>query len=210
MRATPASVGARGADSDPFSRSADAARAAMLRSSGIDFVFGYLGTITLAFVQIVLAAGLGFMPVTYAGEYEDGPNDEIAQLKALGIPTGVSVWLDLEGLKAYHSDIPTLIAKINAWADGIAAAGWMPCLYVGAPQPLTSAELHALHVVRYWKGQGRCVDRFNALAEPTNGWCLTQMWPSVLWPEGHAAQVLVDLNIVGEDYKARLPVLVVA
>lgn len=204
MKTELAAVGARGVDSLPFSEGGSLAQARALRAAGVDFFVGYLGAITPARLVAILAAGLAFMPVTFGGEYEDGPLDEIAQLKTLGIPTGTTVWLDMEGLKAFHSDPPTLIATINAWADGIAAAGWMPGLYVGAPQPLTSAELHALHVVRYWKGQGRCVDRSNALAEPTNGWCMTQMWPSVSWAGG----ILVDANIVGQDYRSRVPVWV--
>jgi hypothetical protein len=180
------------------------AQAQGLRDSGYDFFVGYLGAMNPARLAMVLAAGMAFMPVTFGGEYEDGADDEVAQLKSLGIPAGVSVWLDLEGMKAFKDDPIRLIAKINAWADKIAAGGWMPCLYVGAPQPLTSAELHSLHVVRYWKGQGRCVDRTGHLAEPTNGWCMTQMWPSIT-VEG----VLIDANMIGQDYRTRAPAWVV-
>lgn len=187
-------------DSLPFSQGGTATQATALAQSGVDCFVGYLGAMTPARLAIVLEAGMAFMPVTFGGAYENGPLDEVAQLQMLEIPPGVSVWLDLEGLKAYHTDPLKLTMLINAWADVIAAKGWMPCLYVGCPQPLTSVELHALHVVRYWKGQGRCVDRNNALAEPTNGWCMTQMFPSVT-----RAGVLVDGNMIGQDYKARTP-----
>jgi len=197
-------VGARGADSLPFSMGGTAEQARALKAAGYDFLVGYLGSMNPARLKYVLDAGLGFMPVTFAGEYEDGANDEIAQLRALGVPAGVSVWLDLEGMRAWKSDPKQLIAKIDAWADAVAAGGWMPCLYVGAPQPLTSAELHKLHVVRYWRGQGRCVDRTGALAEPTNGWCMTQMFPSVT-----RGGVLIDANIVGQDYRGRVPSMLV-
>ena len=201
MKTAQALVGARGADSLPFSQGGTAAQAAALRARGIDFFCGYLGVINAQRMGYLLAQGLAFMPVTLAGEYEDGPADEVGQLAALGIPPGCTVWLDLEGLTAFHADPPTLIAKINAWADGIAAAGYMPGLYVGSPQPLTSAELYALHVTRYWRGQGRIVDRHNALAEPWGcGWTMTQAFPSVTW-----GGTLIDVSIVGQDYEARVP-----
>lgn len=201
----PANVGSRGVDSLPFSGGGTTAQAQALKAAGVEFFVGYLGAMNPARLAAVFAAGLAFMPVTFAGEYEDGAADEVAQLKALGIPAGASVWLDLEGMKAFKSDPAQLIAKINAWADTIAAGGWMPCLYVGVPQPLTSAELYALRVVRYWRGQGSIRDRNNALAEPAGcGWCMTQMFPSVTW-----GGVLVDANIIGQDYKARVPAWVV-
>jgi len=201
MRAVTATVGARGVDSLPFAQAGTTSQAAALKASGVEFLVAYLGVINPARLAIVLASGLAFMPVTLAGEYEDGPSDEIGQLKTLGIPAGTSVWLDLEGMKAFRSDPLALVNKINTWADAIAEGGWMPCLYVGSPQPLTSRELWALRVKRYWRGQGRIVDRNNALAEPWNcGWCMTQMFPSVTW-----GGVLVDANIIGQDYLARVP-----
>lgn len=206
MKIEPALVGARGADSLPFSSGGTVGQAVALKAAGYDFFVGYLGAMNAARLGHVLAAGLAFMPVTFGGEYLDGADDEIAQLKALGIPAGCSVWLDMEGLKAFRTDPAKLIAMVNAWADAIASGGWMPCLYVGVPQPLTSAELNALHVVRYWKGQGSVRDRNNALAEPSGcGWTMTQMFPSVV-----RGGVLIDANIVGQDYKARVPTWAVA
>src|SRR5205085_2786401 len=131
------------------------------------FFVGYLGVINAARVKYILDAGMAFMPVTLAGEYNDGPADEIGQIKALGLPPGCTVWLDLEGMAAFKTKPAELIAKINAWADAITAAGYMPGLYVGVPQPLTSDELWSLRVKRYWRGQGSIRDRSNALAEPT-------------------------------------------
>ena len=73
------------------------------------------------------------------------------------------------------------------------------------PQPLTSEELYALKgITRYWKGQGSQRDRNNSLAEPKGcGWCMTQMWPSYI-----RYGVLVDANMVGQDYKGRTPTMV--
>lgn len=206
MKAESAYVGALVVDSLPFAQGGTLAQAQALKARGVSCVVGYLGVINAARVAAILEAGLAFMPVTLAGEYEDGPDDEVLQLKALGIPRGATVWLDLEGMKAFKSPPAEFAAKINRWADAIAAAGFQPGLYVGVPQPFTSAELYALHVVRYWHGQGSVRDRTNALAEPyPRGWCMTQMFPSVVW-----GGVLVDANIVGQDYKTGVPSWVVS
>ncbi len=110
------------------------------------------------------------------------------------------MWLDLEGLPAFHEDPALLIANANAWAKDVEAAGYMPCLYVGVPQPLTSAELWALRHVRYWHGQGDIRDRNNAKAAPKCGFCMTQKWPSVT-----RAGVLVDDNTLQADALGRVP-----
>lgn len=169
-----------------------------LASLDVDGVVGYLGAINRARMEYVLAAAMGFFAVTFGSAY-DG-RAAVAHLESLGSPVGMSVVLDLEGLGAFHSVPATLISSINGWSELIAGAGYMPCLYVGVPQPLTSEELTKLAVVRYWKGQGRCVDRYGHLAEPESGWCMTQVYPSIM-----LGDVKVDDNLVGQDYHGRVP-----
>jgi hypothetical protein len=73
--------------------------------------------------------------------------------------------------------------------------------YFGSPQPLTSDEMWHLKLKRYWRGQGSIRDRHNQLAEPTKcGWCVTQMFPSVV-----RGGVLVDIDVIGQDYLRRVP-----
>lgn len=204
MKTEAAKVGARGIDSLPFSMGGTAAQAKALKADGIDFVVGYLGVINATRVQYVLDAGLAFMAVTLGGRY-DGPT-AVQQIKGLGLSENSSVWLDLEGLDAFHTDPTVLASKVNDWSKAIVVAKQMPCLYVGVPQPFTSDELWSLATVRYWRGQGSIRDRKGALAEPTRcGWCQTQMYPSVV-RDG----VLVDFNIIGQDYLQRVPNWVVA
>lgn len=202
-------VGARGIDSVQFSNSGTMVQAAVIRASGVEFVVGYLGSVTPARLAIVLTAGLAFMPVTYAGEFFDGGADEVAQLQALGLPAGCTVWLDLEGDKSAHWPADDLIAKINAWANAIKAAGYEPGLYVGSPQPLTGEELGKLQVQRYWKAPSRVQDRFGAFHDTPSlgpskpiGFCMWQMWPQGVW---HSSGVNVDVNIIGQDYRGRVP-----
>ena len=197
-------TGSRLVDSLPFSQQGTAAQAAALKAAGVDGLIGYLGAMNAERLRYVLDAGLGFMPVTFAGAYNNGPQDEILQLRALGIPAGTTVWLDMEG-RGTLTDVDGLKGKINAWAGAIKAMGYEPGLYCGVPQPFTSAELYALAVVRYWESGSDVRDRNNALAKPNCGYCLRQFLP-----QGFHAGVFVDFNMVGQDFKGRLPTWCVA
>lgn len=206
MRVATAHVGACIVDSLPFSQTGTFVEAQNLVRLGADGLAGYLGVINKQRLNNLLAAGLAFIPVTLAGAYNDGANDELAQLKALGIPKGATVYVDMEGLIAFKTEPQRIIYAMDSWANAIKTAGYIPGLYVGSPQPLTSEELWKLKVERYWKGQGSCRDRNGDLAEPRGcGWGMTQMWPSVT-----AGGVLVDWNMVGADYLSRMPSWVVA
>ena len=116
----------------------------------------------------------------------------------LRIPQNVTVWLDLEGVPVTTMP-PELAAKINAWAHAVQGAGFVAGLYVGAGCSLTSEELYALAVTRYWKGASRIVDRNGELAEPKCGWCMVQLQPCNTNRNG----VLVDLDVAQEDYFGR-------
>ncbi len=204
MSTEAARVGAVCADSLPFSQSGTAAQARALRAAGIEAMWGYLGVITTQRLGYILDAGMAFMPVTLAGRY--GPDPALAQLRYLGITPDVTVTLDVEGLDAFRREPVSFSKILNYWADTIAAAGWMPGGYFGSPQPFTSDELWALHFKRYWRGQGSIRDRHNALAEPTKcGWYATQVYPSVV-----RGGVLVDLEMIGQDYLRRVPNWMVA
>ncbi len=203
MKIIDAPVGSLIVDSLPFSQAGISTQAMNLKTSGVFGVAGYLGVINSVRLGYVLAAGLGFMAVTLAGQY-DGPT-AVKQAQALALPKGSTIFLDVEGLTAFHANIPDLTAKINAWGTAIVAAGFIAGLYVGVPQPFTSDELWKLNVQRYWKGQGSVRDRNNALAEPTKcGFCVTQAYPSV-----QRGGTLVDVNMVGQDYLQRVPSLIV-
>ncbi|MBX3218932.1 MAG: peptidoglycan-binding protein [Labilithrix sp.] len=114
-------------------------------------------------------------------------------------------------MTAYRTPATELIAKINAWADAVANAGYQPGLYIGSPQPLTGKELYALKVVRYWKAPARVVDRFGELGEPNCGYCMYQLWPEIHWPSNDDPnRVWVDVDFIQQDYKGRVPSWVVA
>lgn len=202
MKAVDSKGGDMVVDSLPLSQSGTDAQVQALKAAGVKGVAVYLGVAKASLVASIVAAGMGVFPVTLAGEYKDGPQDEVANLTALGLPKGIHVFLDMEGLEAFHTDPAKLISMVNSWADGVRAAGYKPALYVGVPQPLTSSELYALRVELYWRGQGRVTDRNNALAEPWGcGWAVFQSYPSrnlgtpASW---------VDVDMVNQDYKGRV------
>lgn len=201
-----ATAGALVVDSLPFSLGGNAAIARALRAEGVDCLVGYLGGINAARVEALTEAGIAFMPVTYGmvSEHWNGPAT-VSQCQKLELPAGCSVWLDMEGLKVFHTDPGLLMERANAWALDVEKAGFMPCLYVGVPQPLTGAELYSMRHVRYWHGQGQVRDRHNTFANPDCGWCMQQKWPSL-----RRGGLLVDDNTIAPDNQGRLPAWVVA
>jgi len=201
MRTEQAFVGAHGVDSLPFSQNGTQDQANALKASGIDFFVGYLQAMNPQRLQFLHNAGLAFIPVTFAGNY-DG-NAAVKALHALGISQGCTVFLDLEGLKAFQTPPQVLETIINLWAQLIRAGGYQPGLYVGSPQPFTADELYRLQVVRYWKAPSRVVDRFGKSYDgPQCGFCMFQMWPQGTWKD---TGVFVDHNIIGQDFQGRLP-----
>jgi len=213
-------VGSRIVDSLPFSNGGTSIQAAALKADAVDGLVGYLGAMTKDRLENVLRAGLGFMAVTFAGEYKDGAADELAQLKAIGVLPGVTVWLDLEGLDAYNTPIADLKKLIEGWAQPITGAGFIAGLYVGAPQPFTGEQLQGLNfITRYWLGQGRCMSKPGNPtptepardAYPKRGWCMRQDWHGqkngLVW---RRSGVLVDTNGVQVDHFGALPTWMIA
>lgn len=174
-----------------------------LRSDGVDGVALYLGVASPEHVTACHAAGLYVLGVTLAGRYDGAL--AASQAHALGLSQGTCVFLDVEGKTAYETPAAAMIAQIKAWAQHVAAAGFTPGLYLGAPQPLTSQEAYELPVQRYWQGQGSMRDRTGALVEPRCGWCMRQAYPSRV-----RGGILVDGNQVQKDFFGRLPMVCAA
>jgi hypothetical protein len=211
MRTELAEVGARVVDSYPFSANGTEDQAHLLAKSEVDGLFGYLGAINPTRLRYVLDAGMAFLPVTFANHFDGGR--AVAQLEALGIPQGTTTFLDVENVwptplnsntLVMSSDL--LIARIDAWAEAIDHAGYEPGLYPGSPQPLTSDQLWKLKVRRYWDALSEERDVNGDLARPRCGFCVSQMYPSRVWRD---TGVLVDVNMIGEDFLKRLPTWVV-
>ncbi len=69
-----------------------------------------------------------------------------------GLPAGVTVWLDLEGVAA-GSPPQNVIDYCNAWHAEVTAVGYVSGVYVGASPGLTADQLYwDLHTSHYWRG----------------------------------------------------------
>ena len=159
----PAQAGARGFDANtPLS---DAAAKAFVQA-GFSFCLRYVGRtemhsndLTAQEAQRMLNAGLALMAVqhvlnpgwapTQALGTEYGRN-AAAFTKAIGFPPGVSVWLDLECV-ADNTAAADVVAYCNAWYDEVAAAGYVPGVYVGFAPGLSGQQLYSkLKFSSYW------------------------------------------------------------
>lgn len=160
---------------------------AKLKAARVMWRAAYIEKITAQELADQLAAGIAFMPVTYALDFNAGSH--VARLEALGIPKGVTVWLDVEGSNLDALDI---ITKINTWAAYINAAGYEAGLYIGAGMPLTDAQLYALPLVkRYWHSVSRVPD------PRVRGCCVRQLRPNDVYPTG----IDVDVDVSEPDYE---------
>jgi hypothetical protein len=183
----------------------DATSAAALKAAGMQFAIRYLGSVTASELEAILDAGLFFMPVTFsrgggwvptaAMGASDGQQD-VQHLKALGIITGCTVWIDLEGVDpATPADVVS--AWVNARAAVLKSAGFDVGLYVGANCILSSEQLYALPTVdRYWKSLSK-------VPEPTCGFAMYQLYKTVT-----VAGVEVDVDCIQYDWQGRLPIVV--
>jgi|SRR5271157_5909624 len=167
------------------------------------FVIRYLEAVTEAECQYILSAGKALGLCTFAEDFDGVAH--AAKLASLGYPKGCTVFLDVEGVTL---DPVVLIQRIDTWAHTIRAQGYDPGKYHGPQSLLTSRELTALAVDRYWKGAGRTVDRYDVEAAPYSGYCVFQLTndsktgdTALDIPRG----LVVDVDAVRRDFQGRLP-----
>lgn len=110
--------------------------------------------------QAILGAGLALMPVQHVeSEKSWVPTPEkgtafgrtgAKDCARIGIPPGVSVWCDLEGV-ALGTPAQDVIDYCNNWHAEVAAEGYVPGLYVGFRAGLNATQLFkALRFAHYW------------------------------------------------------------
>lgn len=203
-----AAPGAQGFDADT---ALTAATGAALRATGFQFAIRYLsrttpqnpGDLSPAEGRLILGAGLALMAVQHCPRPGWAPTSALGRqygdaairnAAAAGLPVGISLWLDLEGVASYATSADT-IAYVNQWAAVVAAAGYTAGLYVGANQPLTGEELYwRLRVKQYWRSASIVPDI------PYRGYCLAQaLAPSPV--DG----ISLDRDVVMADVFGGLP-----
>jgi hypothetical protein len=131
-------------------------------------------------VLSLLGAGLGVMVVQHvASEGQWRPSLALGsqygavaalECRQIGLPHGVTVWCDLEGV-APGATAPDVIAYCNNWYQEVAAAGYQPGLYVGWHAGLTGEQLYRnLRFARYWSSYNLDADQHPAV----RGVCMRQ------------------------------------
>ena len=156
--------GLRGFDAD---EKISAQTAAAFRAHGYRFCLRYVGRVKSNAKDLkrteastLLAAGLGLMPVQHvASDAAWMPTRTkgrsygafaAKEAERIGIPAGVTVWCDLEGV-APGTDRDAVIAYCNEWHSAVAKAGFVPGLYVGWHAGLTATQLYRdLRFTHYW------------------------------------------------------------
>jgi len=122
---------------------------------------------------IILDTGLALMPVQHV-ESEDGwvptgdkgasNGDNAAEdASSIGIPSGVTVWCDLEGVTP-ETPAQDIIDYCNRWHSAVAAAGFVPGLYVGWHAGLNPNQLYrSLRYTHYWAAYNLNADQAPAV-----------------------------------------------
>ena len=133
--------------------------------AGFRFVLRYVGRtqmashdLSAAEAEMLLSKGFavmavqhvlnpGWMPTAALGT-EYGTN-AATFTQQIGFPSGVNVWLDLEGVSpsAAASDVS---AYCHAWYAAVAGAGYVPGVYIGWEPGLSGQELYDLPFQHYW------------------------------------------------------------
>ena len=195
-----APVGALGIDTIAVLRRSDADA---LYGYGFKFAIRYLGSLTTSEVADILDAGLALMPVGYSrgvGWLPTGPEGisdgvrAVKEAQELGLPDGVTVWCDLEGMGGTAADT---IAYTEAWGEELMAAGYIPGVYVGAGIPLSGMQLYRLNNVHaYWHACSEVPE------VDVCGYQMYQLWP----PDQQICGIEVDIDVIQSDRKGRYPV----
>lgn len=163
MRVDSLPTGSRGIDCNTV-LSLSSARA--FAAKGFQFAVRYVRRsqphdfdITMHERDTILSVGMGLMIVQHVAPPGWVPTSELGtsygavavmECAKAGIPSGVSTWLDLEGVRP-GLDHEQTIQFCNNWYDQVRGAGLQPGLYVGDAPGLTAKELYArLKFRNYW------------------------------------------------------------
>lgn len=136
-------------------------------ASSYSFVIRYIprtaslvaGNLTKEEIEIILASGMALSVVQHVSPDGWHPSaalgteyGQYAEYYAseLGLPPGMQMWLDLEGVAAgaMSGDI---VAYCHNWAHAVSLKGYLHGLYVGWNTRLTPGQIYDLPFDSYWK-----------------------------------------------------------
>jgi hypothetical protein len=183
-------------------------------SAGYTFAIRYLslGTpesasdLTAQEADDILASGLALMSVQHAPNAGWWPTFELGEqygqaaaqnATAIGLPPGLNVWLDLEGVNAGASS-SDVVDYCNAWSGEVSGAGYLPGLYLGYDTNLDSGQLDEVEIQYFWKSGS---DTSTGYPYPVNGFCLLQNISSSYVLDG----VSYDLDVTQADNLGNTP-----
>jgi hypothetical protein len=172
----PATPGAAGFDANV---TITASIAQAFYSAGYKFCIRYVGRtqmanhdLTASEARTILGAGLALMVVQHVLEPGWEPTASLGQeygtnagvfAKQIGVPPGVNVWCDLEGV-AGDAPASNVAAYCNQWYAQVQQAGYVPGLYVGYGAGLNSQDLYnKLNFQHYWSAYNLDGDQYPAV-----------------------------------------------
>jgi hypothetical protein len=141
--------------------------AAAFRRRGYRFCVRYVrrdkphaSALSVSEAKSLLSVGIGLMLVQYvesdtswipsAAKGTTNGGVAAAEAEKLGVPWGVTVWCDLEGVSP-GTPAQTVIDYCNRWHSRVTGAGYVAGLYVGYRAGLTPTQLYrALRFTHYW------------------------------------------------------------
>jgi Domain of unknown function (DUF1906) len=146
--------------------------------AGYQFCIRYVGRtqmashdLTASEAATILQSGLALMVVQHVEEpgwipsaglgTEYGAN-AAGFTQAIGVPAGVNVWLDLEGV-ADGTPAQTVSDYCNSWYAAVEAAGYVPGVYVGYGAGLGPQGLYDLAFQHYWSAYNLNGDQYPAV-----------------------------------------------
>jgi hypothetical protein len=169
--------GLRGLDT---AETVTASAAVALRKNGFRFCVRYVrrdkphaSALSANEARSLLNAGLGLMAVQYVKSESSwkptaakgSRNGEVAASEAekLGLPWGVTIWCDLEGVEV-GTPAERTIDYCNQWHAAVGGAGYVPGLYVGYRAGLTPLQLYrSLRFTHYWGAYNLNADQYTAV-----------------------------------------------
>jgi hypothetical protein len=154
--------------------------------------------LSAAEAEDILQAGLALMAVQHVRKAGWQPTGALGQQDGqaagqnatdVGFPAGVSIWCDLEGVQpgAAAQDV---IDYCNSWFTAVAAAGYLPGLYVGFASGLNEQQLFSLKFQHYWRSQS------NVPNVGSRGYQMIQLFPEVT-----RNGIAIDIDVTQADFK---------
>jgi hypothetical protein len=162
------------------------------------------GNITRSEAETILNAGLALMIVQHVPSSPWDPtgqlgmnygNYAVLNCTAIGLPYGVNLFLDLEGVRA-GTNPENVLDYAGTWAKAVADGGYMPGIYIGASCELSAGQIVTLPFKQFWRSGSSSTPQIGA-----PGYCMQQTISSSLVLSG----VAYDSDVVTTDQSGGTP-----